>query len=118
MASQKDALFEYLQWNGLYQTEKPYEIAIDDVENLLDGVPTTNLTFGPPSRHPLKDVRDQQHIFTLDTHGFAWLDHHTDVGTLHARNDIVNLYLPVTERLLRQQIEGADYVFIFDWKVS
>ena len=106
---------QFLDWQDLYETEKPFQIFIDvpkDAEDPRD----TNLVFKSVDVK-FHNVRGQSDEFTLDDHGFMYRQHTTAVSDFTDRKVVVDDYLPEVEALLRKEVEGVDRVFFFDWRV-
>jgi len=117
MNQDQEATFHYLKWRDLYKDEKPYEIFMDLPPDLADA-PRTNLIFEPSPKQTVHDARGQEDDFNLDTHGFTWIKHQFD-GMEHLKKEeyIEEYYLPEMERFIKQEVDGADQVYIFDWRL-
>lgn len=105
----------FLQWQELYEEEKPFQIFIDIPEEAEDQR-STNLVF-EKVRLKIHDVRSHWQNYSLDTNGFMYRQHTTKVTDFSNRQTIAEKYLPEMEALLQQEVEGADYIFTFDWRV-
>lgn len=105
----------FLQWQKLYEEEKPFQIFINIPEDAEDQR-TTNLVFEKVSLQ-IHDVRGRSNEFSLDTNGFMYRRHTTEITSFSDRQSIDEDYLPEIEALLRQEVEGADRIFFFDWRV-
>src|SRR5260370_21129041 len=67
--------FQYLVWNPIYRTEKPFQIFSDIPPDWPDQR-KDNLHFEfASSVETINDVRGQEHIYTLDQHGFPYIKH-------------------------------------------
>lgn len=106
---------QFIKWNEVYKTEKPYQIFID----LPPSTPRTNVDF--EARDVVfRDIRGSEERFDLDTHGFMM----RNVGEVEGLNEdpttalMEKVYLPSVEELLKREVEGADRVKIFDWRVG
>lgn len=114
MASIETAAIQFVKWQPLYEKEKPFQLFLDLPPDVADQR-KTNLVF-ETKQVDIKDIRGEEHNFTLDGNGFAY-------GTIQgfhdidSKDEVVQRYLPAVEDLLRQQVEGVDRVFIFDWRV-
>ena len=106
----------FLQWQDLYETEKPFQIFINIPEDAQDQR-DTNLVF---KRVPLTvhDVRGISPNFTLDTNGFIYRHHTFKPTDFSHRPSVEQTYLPQIEQLLKTEVDGADRIFFFDWRVS
>lgn len=106
----------FLQWQKLYEWEKPFQIFInipEDAEDQRD----TNLVFEqvPVAVH---DIRGLSEDFSLDANAFMYRQHATKITDFTSRETIEQEYLPEIEQLLKHVVEGADRIFFFDWRVS
>ena len=106
---------QFLQWQDLYKTEKPFQIFINVPKDAKDPR-NTNLLFESVNVKVL-DVRGQSGKYTLDDHGFIYRQHTTSISSFTDRKSVVDNYLPEVEALLRKEIDGVDRVFFFDWRV-
>jgi hypothetical protein len=107
---------KFLQWQPLYETEKPFQIFIDIPDDAEDKR-NTNLVFEDV---PLKvqDVRALGEIRSIDEKGFIYRKHKSSVSNFSNRKSVDETYLPEIEVLLRSQLDEVDRVFFFDWRVS
>jgi hypothetical protein len=76
------------------------------------GTPQTNMV-SEPHRLAIHDARAQADVFSLDSHGFALLNHRSAVVNFDDEAEIRSVYYAEAERLLKDAT-GADRVFIFD----
>jgi hypothetical protein len=106
---------KFLQWQSLYEVEKPFQIFINIPDHVEDKR-TTNLVF-EDIQLKVKDVRDNATEFSLDQHGFMYRNHETTLRDVTNRKHVEETYLPEVESLLRQEADGVDEVFFFDWRV-
>ena len=106
----------FLQWQDLYEIEKPFQIFINIPENAVDQR-DTNLVF-KPIRVPVFNVRDALESHTLDSNGFMYRRHFMKTTELNNRNQVDQEYLPEMEALLKRELEEVDRVYFFDWRVS
>lgn len=109
------ANLNFLQWQKLYEEEKPFQIFINLPEDAEDQR-TTNLVFEKISLK-IHDVRGHSNDFSLDTNGFMYRQHITKVIDFSNRQSVVESYLSEIKSLLQQEVEGADHIFFFDWRV-
>ena len=107
---------KFLQWQSLYETEKPFQIFIDIPDDAEDKR-NTNLVFEdvPLTVH---DVRAIGEIRSIDDKGFIYRKHTSSVTNFSNRKLVDETYLPEIEALLRSQLDEVDRVFFFDWRVS
>jgi hypothetical protein len=106
---------EFLQWQSLYEIERPFQILINipiDAEDQR----TDNLVFHrvPVSVH---NVRANLTTFNIDECGFKYVHHQSRVGDLSDRESITSEYLPECEAFLKEHLSDVDEVFFFDWRV-
>lgn len=105
----------FLQWQRLYEEEKPFQIFINIPEDAEDQR-NTNLVFRKVSLD-IHDVREHFRDFSLDTNGFMYRQHTTKVTSFRDREFVIENYLPEIEALLKHEVQGADQIFFFDWRV-
>ena len=110
------ARLSFLQWQKLYEEEKPFQIFINIPEDAEDQR-NTNLVFRNVCLN-IHDVRGHSEDFSLDTNGFMYRQHTTNMVSFRDRKLIEESYLPEIETLLRIEVEGAGRIFFFDWRVS
>ena len=110
------ASMKFLQWQSLYEVEKPFQIFINIPDHVEDKR-TTNLVF-EDNQLKVKDVRASATDFSLDQHGFMYRNHETALRDFTNRKHVEESYLPEVESLLRQEADGVDEVFFFDWRVG
>jgi hypothetical protein len=110
------ASLKFLQWQPLYEKEKPFQIFINIPDHVKDRR-TTNLVF-EDQLVKIEDVRSRLEEFTLDNNGFVFCHRPTTFSHFNDRKSVEEFYLPEVESLLRQEVDGADEVFFFDWRVS
>jgi hypothetical protein len=108
------ATFMYLDWQDLYNTEKPFQI----FSYLEDpNVRYTNLVFKDGGTECVHDVRGKESECTLDRNGFKFVRHQTSLTSFDKKEDIEKSYLPEIENLVRKHVDDAEMVFTFDWRV-
>lgn len=112
--------FHYLVWDSIYEIEKPFQI-YSDVPPEAEDQRQTNLKFElAPTAEIIQDVRGRESLFTLDSHGFQYTKHHSNVSESEFRDGtaVEDRYLPECELVLKQQLDGVDEILLFDWRVS
>ncbi|CAG8983148.1 hypothetical protein HYALB_00004591 [Hymenoscyphus albidus] len=115
MAAQNvQASVQFLKWQDLYNTEKPFNIFLDMPAEVREQR-KTNIVF-EDIEVSIEDIRGKEHFFTLDNQGFMVSNLPPFTGTLD-KATIQGVHLPAVENLLKEKVEGADRVFIFDWRV-
>lgn len=116
MTTQKLAInLNFLQWQSLYEEEKPFQIFINIPEDAEDQR-HTNLVFEKVSLY-VHDVRGHPWDYSLDTNGFMYRQHNTNMTNFSDRKAVREKYLPDIEALLKREVQGADQIFFFDWRV-
>jgi len=109
------ATLKFLDWQELYETEKPFQIFIN-IPDEAEDKRTSNLVF-EDVEVAVHDVRGREKDFDLDTNGFRFLKHSSILDDFHSKALIEDIYLPEVEALLRKEVEDVDKVFFFDWRV-
>ena len=107
----------FLDWSSKYESEKPYQVIISGHE-ADEACKDTNLVFKLSPEVTVQDIRGREEAFTLDDHGFAVRRQQSKVEKFDSADEIDQVYIPEMEALLMQEVEGADRVFVFDWRVS
>lgn len=100
MAFQSTCL-EYLKWDQLYETQKPYEVLIPlpGLGDTEGAVPRSNLAF--EAREVLvHDARTFEASFTFDPHGFQLVHHRTTVSQLTNPDEVLTSYIPEMQQFL------------------
>lgn len=113
----EEAKLQYLDWQQLYEIEKPFQLFSAVAQADLPDQRTTNLVFREGDLECIHDVRGTESQFTLDKQGFTFRRHHTLVEDFSRREDVEDFYLPEIEDLLRREVNGVDQVYFFDWRV-
>ncbi|RAL65627.1 hypothetical protein DID88_005299 [Monilinia fructigena] len=110
---------QYFEWTDEYLTEGPVEKY--SIGEPISDEQLTNLSF-EKKISPSKIPEATRESFSLDNHGFivrnfgkgaASLAEHEELGDA----TIQKSYLPLIEGLLKAEVEGANRVFPFDWRV-
>ncbi|KAF2265187.1 hypothetical protein CC78DRAFT_600337 [Lojkania enalia] len=108
------AAIQFVKWQELHLKEKPFMLFIDLPADAPDQR-KTNLVF--ETQHvSVKDIRGEQKTFTLNENGFMYtaLEGFEDLTT---KEEVESQYLPAIEELLKREVEGADKVFIWHWRM-
>ena len=108
------AILKYAKDLDLYKTVKPYSI----LTHFEDGMTVTNLEWETTEPEEIYNIRGCEQAFTLDDHGFAFLNHQTEFSDWLNRQAVEEQYLPQVVDLIKRQVDGADEVEVFDWRVS
>ncbi|KAH8173483.1 hypothetical protein LIA77_07738 [Sarocladium implicatum] len=110
-----EASFKFIKWLELYKTEKPFQIFANIPDDAKDQR-LSNVDFEEePTR--VTDIRGCEGDYSLDANGLAVVKHESRTSDFTNRETIENDYLPEVESLLREQLEGVDKVFVFDWRL-
>lgn len=114
MPSNETAAIQFVKWQTLYEKEKPFQLFLELPPDAPDQR-KTNLVF-ETANVEVRDIRGEQDGFDLDNNGFMYrtFDNFYD---LSERAEVQDKYLPAIENLLKQEVEGVDRVFIFDWRM-
>jgi hypothetical protein len=118
MAAPRDELVSltYLQWQELYEREKPFQIFSQLPPDAEDQRPT-NLVFWNAPAEIIKDMRGMEANFKLDQNGFITRQQEMPKTDLMTEQAVRNEYIPSIEELLRREVDGVDYIYCFDWGV-
>ncbi|KAI0407264.1 hypothetical protein F4802DRAFT_554752 [Xylaria palmicola] len=104
----------YLQWQDLYNEEKPFQVFANIPEGSTERL--TNLVFGAGPLIKINDLRGNEDNFTLDGNGFKVIqDKLPDDFNLKSRECMGTEVVPYLEDLIRRNVEGADFVRCMDW---
>lgn len=106
---------QFLQWQSLYENEKPFQIFTSLLPNAQDQR-KTNLVWEEKTI-TVEDFRERAQKFQLDTHGFTSRQLH-GFDDLSDNNIVKNVYIPAVKDMLRRELEDVGTVFVFDWRVS
>ncbi|KAF6220111.1 hypothetical protein HO133_003242 [Letharia lupina] len=106
----------FLQWQGLYKEEKPFEIVTETIQGSESR--RTNLLFGTNGEQTITDIRGREGTqFALDSHGFAYRPKPCPFDGYDNKQRILEEYLPWAESIIKQEIGDIGRVFIFDWRL-
>ncbi|KAL4784377.1 hypothetical protein BJX76DRAFT_347853 [Aspergillus varians] len=128
MARDVEARLTYLQWQPSYMHTRPYRIGqfVGRRRPNKQRDKATNLVFCVADHaETIKDVRgltENEHPFNLDTNGFAYIRCTRPALTKSYEysdpRKVENIFLPECKAILKREVEGADEIMIFDWKVG
>lgn len=110
------AQFEYLQWQELFRKEKPFELFLN-IPNTATDARRTNLAFRAHDFEDVEDVRGNERTFELDKHGFQFRRHKSQLDNFSNAQAVESSYLKEVEDLVKREVNGADKVTIFEWRV-
>ncbi|KAF7587686.1 hypothetical protein BBP40_006872 [Aspergillus hancockii] len=117
----------YLQWQSIYGHTRPYRIArFGRKKQKGDQEKLHNLIFRQENcAEIIQDIRgfkEEDIKFTLEANGFAYCKYPPSSPMkpqdFWNSEQVEKVFLPECEAILRNEIEGIDQVYIFDWKVS
>ncbi|KAK0309595.1 hypothetical protein LTR82_015083 [Friedmanniomyces endolithicus] len=112
-----DVQLTYLKDDPLYKTVKPLQVT----PNFADTAHKTNVQLEPGQPETLHDVRDISGKplgdFTLDNHGFEYVNAPTAFKDWDSQPKIAQAYLPELEALLRREIDGCDEILFYDARI-
>lgn len=114
MVTMKQASIQFLKWNPLYETEKPFQIFGALHEESTDQR-KSNLAWHE-EQVEVQDCRENSHEFGLDSHGFA-IRRLPTFTELPDREAVIGEYIPAIKRMLQDELEDVGTVFLFDWRV-
>ena len=117
-AKDEEAKLLYLDWQDLYNTEKPFQIFSSLPDHALPNARTSNLVFKEGDTEVIYDARGMESAFRLDKHGFAFRCHRTQMKNFEDAEAMESLYLPELEALIRSEVESVDQVYFFDWRAG
>jgi len=109
--------FTYLQWQELYNKEKPFEVFAKIPGDAKDQR-WTNQVFKNGPLENVEDVRGNEAAYTLDKHGFAFRRNISSLVDFDDHDAVERIYFPEMEALILREVEDAKKVFIFNWEVS
>jgi hypothetical protein len=115
MSWNEKADIQFLKWQPLYESEKPFQLFLDIPPEAPDER-RTNLVFETRTV-PIRNIRGEESRFSLDNNGFVYRKFE-GFKNLDSKDEVLNEYLPAVQRLLEREVEGAHKVLIFDWRVS
>jgi hypothetical protein len=118
VASQQIATFKFLEWQDIYESERPYQILTAIPEEAPEQR-RSNLKFqdGPPQE--VVDIRDIEAQYSLDENGFQYITHHSALSPADFEDKAIvgKKYFEECEQILRKHLEDVTEVFFFDWRV-
>lgn len=114
----KDVLgsVKFIKWQQLYEYEKPFQIFINPPKEAVDQR-TTNLVYDDKNIL-IHDIRGKEKDFKLDEQGFAYCHYDLNFDNFEDFQAVEDFYLPEVERIIKMEVNGADKVFFFDWRVK
>ena len=113
----RQVAFEYLEWQDLYEEEKPFEVFIQIPDGLPDARPT-NLVFNKVCTQLVKDIRGNESEYTLNEQGFQVVKVPTAFKDFYNRDSVEQHYKAECAQLLMDNLEGVDRLYFFNWRVG
>ena len=100
-----------------FEKERPYEIVSTITNEALD-VPRNNYEGWDEREVPITDVRGDESLYQLDTHGFTYRPMRHDFSDFYDKHKVETEFIPkVVEPFLKANVEGWDKIHLFDWRV-
>jgi hypothetical protein len=111
-------IFRYIEWQDLYNVEKPFQILIDIPKDSPDQR-KENLVFKDGEEEIVYNVRTTTEEYSLDKHGFTFVKH---VSQLHGpdffqRELVDSVFLSECESLIKETLTGVDRIYFYNWLV-
>lgn len=101
--------FQYLEWQKLYETEKPFQILLD----IVDDAPEQrrhNLVFHDGPLEVVHDVRGRESDHNLDKNGFTYIKRASKMepGDFIDLDKVEKVFLSELEAMLKEIMDGVD----------
>jgi hypothetical protein len=96
-----------------YHTEKPYIV----LTHMNETHSRTNMDWYHAAPEVMHDIRGSEKNFTLDTHGFGFLNSPTTFEQWNDNELTEKIYLPEVIQILKDNVEDVSHIEIFDWRV-
>ncbi|KAK7419776.1 hypothetical protein QQX98_003148 [Neonectria punicea] len=107
------AILNYAKRLSIYDKEVPYQILSD----FPGEYKKSNVEFGPaPVAETIHDIRGRESDFKADSHGFQVCRQETKVQDWISKDVIETQYYAEMDRLLKNELEGVDETFFYDWR--
>ena len=110
--------FEFIEWQGLYDVEKPYEIFIKYPEKEFGSGSRTNLVFKKHIDIPVQDLRGRESELALDENGFQIFNLPTSFNDWSDREAVEREYMRESAEMLRRTLDDVDFVYYYNWRAS
>ena len=107
----------YFKWDSLFNFEKPFQI-FATIPSTAKDQRRTNFEFEDGPEETIHDIRGRETSFTLDKNGFTARKNQTSLSNLEDEELVKTVYLPEIESLVKREVDSADRLYIFDWRVS
>ncbi|GAP92894.1 hypothetical protein SAMD00023353_9700030 [Rosellinia necatrix] len=105
----------FFKWNELYLKEKPFQY-IMEVPEAIEDKRSTNILHERKAVS-ITDIRGSGSQWSLDDHGFAFVDLPLDFTDFSSEQAVDDEYIPQVRHFLLEKLDGADEVVIFDWRM-
>ncbi|KAI1143250.1 hypothetical protein F5Y05DRAFT_408700 [Hypoxylon sp. FL0543] len=115
MHGEMKANIGFLQWDDLYNIEKPFQITTDIPVDAEDKR-SSNLSF-ETKRKLIRDIRHLEAPPILDDCGFTLRHRPSRLIDFSSKEKITSTYLPEVEEVIRSELDNVEKVFIFDWRL-
>ena len=109
------ASFRFLQWQNLYDREKPFQL-LSQLSPSAEDQRTTNLVFDDEVVE-VEDVRSTAFSPTLDGHGFMFRTCPSVLPDFTDQKIVEEQYFLEVEKLIKTNVEDAKQIYIFDWRL-
>ncbi|KAI0892893.1 hypothetical protein F4806DRAFT_505357 [Annulohypoxylon nitens] len=110
-----EANLAFLQWNDLYDVEKPFQIFIN-IPGYAEDKRSTNLSWEVKSK-VIRDIRGLEVPPTLNDYGFKFLHRPSRLSDFSSKEKIASVYLPEVEEIIKAELRDVEKVCIFDWRM-
>lgn len=110
----KLASVQFLKWTSLYESERPFQIFGDILQESADQR-KTNLIWEDKNIQ-VQDIRDNAHNFGLDSHGFT-ICRCPRFAELPDTDAVTGEYIPAIKKMLKTELKEVGTVFVYDWRV-
>ncbi|KAJ5081638.1 hypothetical protein NUU61_009902 [Penicillium alfredii] len=107
MAHDEEASLMYIQWDDLYNTEKPFQIFSPIPDDAADQR-RANIHFVCGKPEKIIDARPDIDSYSLDTHGFAFRNYPTRFQRFDSAADVEDTYLPELEQKNRDMSKQVE----------
>lgn len=108
------ASVQFLKWTSLYESERPFQIFGDILQD-SDDQRKTNLIW-EEKEIQIQDIRNDAHHFGLDSHGFT-TSRFPRFAELPDTDAVEGKYIPAIKKMLQTELEDVGTVFVYDWRV-
>jgi hypothetical protein len=109
--------FNFIEWQELYEVEKPFEIFMQ-LPSGYGPADRTNLVFKQHKGNLVHDMRGVERQFVLDEHGFQIMDRPTSFRLWNDREAVELVYARECAGVLKQALDDVDWIYFYNWRVS